>query len=166
MLLSGTVCFFRRKSIMMTMILNCRMFALSAMAVAMLASNAPTFAAKDAVDGGHAAHMLKCAKVCADCQVQCDACFTHCASLVSEGKKEHAKCMNNCVDCAECCKLCATLCARQSSFSAAAAECCAKCCDECATACEKISGDETMIACAKTCRTCAKECRDMMKMMK
>jgi hypothetical protein len=117
-------------------------------------------------DGTHAGHMTKCAKTCADCQLQCDACFNHCGKLVADGKKTHAKCMNLCVDCAECCKLCATLCARQSELSGPAAECCAKCCEQCAAACEKFSDDEKMTACAKSCTNCAKECREMVKMMK
>src|SRR5438105_5030422 len=50
-------------------------------------------------------HFMKCAKECADCQQQCDSCFHHCAKLVADGKKEHAKAMHLCVDCAD---LCAT----------------------------------------------------------
>jgi hypothetical protein len=117
-------------------------------------------------DSPHAAHMMKCAKICADCQLLCDGCFHHCGTLVGEGKKEHAKCMNLCVDCGECCKLCATLCARQSELCGPAAECCAKCCEECAAACEKSPDDKKMSECAKSCRDCAKTCRDMVKMMK
>ena len=146
------------------MIMSHRMFSSGAMALAIFVASAPALAV--AKDSPHASHLLKCASVCSDCQVQCDTCFQHCASLVSEGKKEHAKCMHNCVDCAECCKLCATLCARQSAFSAAAAECCAKCCDECAADCEKFADDKQMAACAKSCRDCAKSCRDMAKMVK
>ena len=145
-----------------TMIMNYRMVSQGAVALALLVVNVSAFAA----ESPHSAHMLKCAGVCADCQVTCDSCFHHCASLVGEGKKEHAKCMHLCVDCAECCKMCATLCARQSDFSAIAAECCAKCCDDCAAACEKIADDKQMAACAKSCRECAKSCRDMAKMMK
>jgi len=114
----------------------------------------------------HSEHFLKCAKVCSSCQVTCDDCFHHCADLVAEGKKEHAKCMHLCVDCAECCKVCATLCARQSALSGYALDCCAKCCEECAAACEKLPDDKHMAACAKECRGCAKTCRDMMKMAK
>ncbi len=114
-------------------------------------------------DSPHAAHMMKCAKTCADCQLQCDACFHHCAGLVEGGKKDHAKCMKYCADCAECCKLCATLCARESDLAGPAAECCAKCCDECAAACEKLGTDKKMAECAKSCRDCAKECREMLK---
>lgn len=145
-----------------TMIMNYRMVSQSAVALALFVVSASAFAA----DSPHAAMMLKCAGVCADCQVTCDSCFHHCASLVGDGKKEHAKCMHLCVDCAECCKMCATLCARQSDLSATAAECCAKCCDDCAAACEKFADDKQMTACGKSCRDCAKSCRDMAKMMK
>ena len=119
-----------------------------------------------AEESPHAAHMMKCAKICGECQLQCDGCFHHCCTLVSEGKKEHAKCAHLCVDCGECCKLCATLCARQSELCGPAAECCAKCCEECSAACEKFPDDKKMSECAKTCRDCAKTCRDMVKMMK
>lgn len=122
--------------------------------------------AVEAADSPHAAHMTKCAKVCADCQLQCDACFHHCGTLVADGKKTHAKCMNLCVDCADCCKLCATLCGRQSDLAGPAAECCAKCCEQCAAACEKFPDDEKMTACAKSCRSCAKDCQELVKMMK
>ena len=116
-----------------------------------------------AAENPHAESFMKCAKTCADCQVQCDMGFHHCATLVAEGKKEHAKCMHLCVDCADCCKLAASLTARHSSLAGPACECCAKCCDECATACEKIADDKTMAACAKECRECAKVCREMLK---
>ena len=119
-----------------------------------------------AADSPNASTMLKCATVCSECQVQCDSCFSHCAKLVTEGKKEHAKCMSMCVDCAECCKMCASLCARQSALSAYACECCVKCCNDCAAACEKFPEDKTMLACAKSCRSCAKECEAMAKMTK
>jgi hypothetical protein len=39
----------------------------------------------------HAEHFTKCAKVCADCGIQCDSCFKHCLTLTADGKKEHAK---------------------------------------------------------------------------
>jgi hypothetical protein len=114
----------------------------------------------------HHEHFASCAKACSDCQIQCDMCFHHCAGLVAEGKKDHAKTMHNCVDCAECCKLAATLTARHSPFSVAACECCAKCCDECAVACEKFKDDKHMADCAKSCRDCAKACRAMIEHMK
>jgi hypothetical protein len=111
----------------------------------------------------HAEHFLKCAKVCADCQLQCDSCFKHCLIMTASGKKEHAKTAQLCADCAECCKTCSTLCARQSPLSLHMLECCAKCCDDCASACEKTSDDKHMAACAKSCRDCAKDCRAMVK---
>ena len=145
---------------------NSRIFSLAVAALALFAATALTIAAPLESESPHASHMLKCASVCSDCQVQCDACFHHCATLVSEGKKEHAKCMNLCVDCAECCKMCASLCARQSALSVHACECCAKCYDDCAAACEKMPDDKQMAACAKACRNCAKECSAMAKMLK
>ena len=111
----------------------------------------------------HAEHFMKCAKACADCQLQCDSCFKHCLTLLAEGKKEHAKTAQLCADCGECCKLAATLSARQSALAGPACECCAKCCDECAAACEKHPDDKHMAQCAKACRDCAKVCRDMLK---
>ena len=114
----------------------------------------------------HAEHFVKCAKVCADCQVQCDSCFKHCLTLVTDGKKDHAKTAQLCVDCAECCKTCSTLCARVSPLSPHMLDCCAKCCDECAAACEKFPDDKHMAACAKSCRDCAKSCREMIQHLK
>ena len=111
----------------------------------------------------HAEHFMKCAKACADCQLQCDSCFKHCLTLLTDGKKEHAKTAQLCADCAECCKTCSTLCARQSPLARPMLDCCAKCCDECAAACEKVPDDRHMAACTKSCRYCANECRDMLK---
>ena len=51
----------------------------------------------------HREHFVKCAKVCADCQVSCDSCFHHCAVLVEKGNKDHVKAMHACVDCADYC---------------------------------------------------------------
>ena len=131
----------------------------TALAVAVIASLGQSARAQHE----HDEHLTKCAKVCADCQVQCDSCFKHCLDLVAGGKKEHAKTAQLCVDCGECCKACATLCARQSPLARPMLECCAKCCDECAAACEKSPDDKHMAACAKSCRDCAKECREMLK---
>ena len=114
----------------------------------------------------HAAHFTKCAKTCADCQLMCDGCFTHCRTMMESGHKEHAKTVQTCSRLRECCKLSATLCARLSPFSPAACECCAKCCDECGAACEKMANDKHMAECAKSCRDCAKACRDMVGMLK
>ena len=114
---------------------------------------------------GHGEHLMKCAKVCADCQLECDACFSHCLKLVADGKKEHEKTAQLCVDCAECCKSCATLCARQSPLAGPMLKCCAECCEQCAAACEKFPDDKHMAQCAKTCRDCAKHCADMQKQL-
>jgi len=143
-----------------------RFVSLATATFALFAVTCGAIAATPSADGPHASHMLKCASVCSDCQVQSDSCSFHCATLVGEGKKEHAKCMRMCVDCAECCKMCASLCARQSDLCAHACECCIKCCNNCATACEKFPDDKTMAACAKSCRNCAAECTSMAKMMK
>lgn len=113
----------------------------------------------------HAEHFKKCADVCADCQVTCDACFKHCLTLLSKGGKEHAETAQLCADCAECCKLAATLSARQSPLAGPACECCAICCDKCAEVCEKQPEDEHMAECAKMCRKCAEVCRDMANMV-
>lgn len=135
----------------------------SAAAMAVIATQAGAEGRAEDKDHPHAEHFAACAKACADCQQQCDMCFHHCASLLAEGKKEHATTMNTCVDCAECCKLAATLSARNSPFAAAACECCAKCNDECAAACEKFPDDKHMAMCAKSCRDCGKACREMIK---
>jgi len=114
----------------------------------------------------HHEHFVKCAKACADCQVSCDSCFQHCATLVAKGKPEHVKTMNVCVDCAEYCALAAKLSARQSLFSATACDGCAKACDECAKECEKFKDEKRMSDCAKSCRDCAKSCRTMIEHLK
>ncbi len=137
-------------------------FMTAALALAVIAPLGQTSRAADE-HAEHAAHFMKCAKVCADCQLQCDSCFKHCLMLTAEGKKDHAKSAQLCADCADCCKTCATLCARQSPLTGHMLECCAKCCDDCAAACEKSSDDKKMAACAKSCRDCAKECREMVK---
>jgi len=135
------------------------------MAAAMVLSSAGSFSAPLRADDTHKDHFMKCAKVCADCKLECDSCFKHCLTLVSEGKKEHAKTAQFCSDCAECCSACATLCARQSPLARPMLECCAKCCDDCAKECEKFLDDKHMAECAKTCRDCAKECRELIKQL-
>ena len=100
----------------------------------------------------HHAHFTKCARACADCQLQCDTCFSHCKDLLAQGKKEHEKTTQLCVDCADCCKLAATLTARMSPLSA--------------EACEKFKDDKHMADCAKSCRDCAKACREMIQHLK
>ena|SRR5581483_10157433 len=138
-----------------------RGLSLAALAALALASGGADLRA--AQDHHHGEAFVKCAKVCADCQVECSSCFHHCARMVIEGKKEHAKTMALCTDCAECCALAAKLSARQGPLAVMACENCAKCCDECAAACEKFKDDKHMAHCAKTCRDCAKACREMVK---
>src|SRR5882757_228800 len=83
----------------------------------------------------HSQQMIQCGKVCAECQVMCDACFKHCTALAAEDKK-HARPALFCLDCSECCKSCATLCARKGPLAPHMLECCAACCDDCAKSCE------------------------------
>ena len=111
----------------------------------------------------HDEHFDKCAKTSADCQVQCDSCFHHCAELVSKGDKARIKTIYLCLDCAELCGTSAKLMARRSPLSSVACEACAKACDECGAACEKFPTDKHMAECAKSCRDCAKVCREMIK---
>ena len=151
---------------MNTMLLNFRTTAIAAIAITLGLVGSFASVVSAAEDSPHAAHMLKCAATCNDCQLQCDSCFTHCATMVNEGKKDYFKCMNACLDCADCCKCCSTLCARQSAFSGTMSVCCSKCCEECAAACEKFPDDKKLATCAKSCRTCAKECAAMAQMMK
>ena len=113
----------------------------------------------------HSDHYSKCAKVCSDCQLKCDSCFTHCLLMLVDGKKDHLKSAQFCVDCADCCKICAGICARGGPLARVVLDCCAKCCDECTTSCEKVSSDKHMADCAKACRECSKECRDMLRLL-
>lgn len=136
----------------------------AAAGLATLAAVGPA-AAQEKKDDHHA-HFTKCARACADCQLQCDMCFAHCKELLAGGKKEHEKTTQICVDCADCCKLAATLTARMSPLAAEACDCCAKCCDKCAEACEKFPDDKHMAECAKSCRDCAKACREMIQHLK
>ena len=137
----------------------------SVLALAWLVMASATIHAAPQHGDQHASQLTKCAKVCADCQLECDSCFAHCLKLLADGKKEHAATAQLCADCAECCKTCATLCARQSPLAAHMLECCAKCCDQCAEACAKYTDDEHMAKCAKACQECAKHCRETLKQL-
>jgi hypothetical protein len=114
-------------------------------------------------DHKYVEHFAKCARMIAACQLECDACFNHCAQRVADGATEHARSMRLCLDCAELCSMAARLTVRHSPLSAVACEACAKGCDLCATSCEQVGADKSMAACAKVCRECAKECREMVK---
>jgi hypothetical protein len=116
---------------------------------------------------GHAQHEQtdQCARACADCQIDCDSCFHHCAELIATGDKTYAKAMRLCVDCADLCATAARLVSRQSPLCTLACEACAKACDECAAECEKFPSDKQLAGCAQSCRNCAKACRDMINRM-
>src|ERR1051325_10580683 len=47
----------------------------------------------------HDSMFAKCAAACNDCQRECDSCATHCATMLSQGKKEHFKTLQTCQDC-------------------------------------------------------------------
>ena len=126
-------------------------------AVAALAQQAP----KQDPKMEHSAAMQECAKICSDSQRACDSGATHCAKLLSEGKKEHLAAMMACQDSATISSACAEICARGGPFSAMIAEVCAKACADCATACEKVTDDEHMKECAEECRRCEKSCKTM-----
>ncbi len=111
------------------------------------------------------AHFEACAKVCSECQVECEKNFHHCFKLVEAGKKEHAKALHLSVDCAEFCTLSAKLTARQSELAGPACEACARACDACAAECEKYPDMPEMKACAAKCKECAKSCREMVEMV-
>jgi hypothetical protein len=113
----------------------------------------------------HSKHFEDCAKVCADCQVECEKNFHHCFKMVEAGKKEHAKAAHLSADCAEFCTLSAKLTARKSELAVPACEACAKACDACAAECEKFKDMPEMKACAEACKKCAASCREMVKMV-
>ena len=113
----------------------------------------------------HGENMMQCAKECADCQLECDACFRHCLGLIKDSKHEHEKTARLCADCGECCKACATLCARESLLARPMLECCKECCKQCAETCEKFTDDKHMAACAKACRDCEKQCDETLRQM-
>ena len=120
-------------------------------------------ASADEPHAKHTEHFTQCAKACAECLLECDSCYHHCAGLVVEGHKDHAKTMKLCVDCGEICSAAAKLAARQGVLAAILCDACAKACDECNTACEKFPDDKIMAKCAKACRDCAAACREMIK---
>ena len=108
-------------------------------------------------------HVDDCAQACADCQLLCQSCRSHCEDLVAAGKKQHVKTMKLCADCGDICALAANIVARHGALSITACEACAKACDECGKACAQFADDEHMQKCAKECKKCATACRDMIK---
>jgi hypothetical protein len=137
--------------------------AFSVLATALVVAAVPPLGSTARAQHEHDEHFTKCAKACADCQLECDSCFKHCLTLLADGKKDHGKTAQLCADCAECCKTCSTLCARTSPLTRRMLECCEKCCTECAAACAKFPEDKHMADCAKSCTECAKECRELLK---
>ncbi len=113
--------------------------------------------------GKHHAALLKCAQACANCQLACDECATHCAKELAAGNKEHLATLMSCQDCATVCSAAAQIVARGGPFSALICEPCAKACADCAVQCEKFPGDQHMKQCAEECRKCEKACREMLK---
>jgi hypothetical protein len=130
--------------------------------LALVTSDLSVAPAQDAPHA-HGKMFATCAKACSECMNSCNSCYHHCATLVSEGNKDHTKTMTTCNDCAEVCATAAKLTARHSPFSAAICETCAKTCDECGAACSQFPQDEHMAECAKACRDCAAACREMIK---
>jgi len=106
----------------------------------------------------------ECYDACAECAKSCDMMFHHCARLLAEGKKEHARPMHMAADCAEFCKLSATMIARHSPLMVHSCQACAEACKACASACSKFDSAE-MKACAETCKKCEESCREMVKAM-
>jgi hypothetical protein len=114
----------------------------------------------------HSETMLACAKACSDCQRECDSCASHCARLVSEGKKAHLTTLMTCQDCANVCTAAAQIVSRGGPFSTLICESCAEACARCGKECEKFAGDQHMKMCAEECHKCEKACREMAKEMK
>lgn len=111
----------------------------------------------------HGEQMLACAKACSECQHECDACATHCAHKLAEGKKDHLATLMTCRDCADFCAAAAQIVARGGPFAAMICQPCAEACAACAKECDKFPDDEHMKRCAEECRTCEKACREMVK---
>ena len=93
------------------------------------------------------------------------AVVTHCARLLSEGKKEHLATLGTCQDCANVCTAAAQIVSRGGPFSALICESCAEACARCRKECEKFAGDQHMKKCADECQKCEKACREMAKEM-
>jgi hypothetical protein len=137
---------------------------LSAVAFATLGSSAWAQQKSKSSAPAHAEHdeMLQaCAKACSDCQRACDMCTTHCAHLLSAGKKEHATTLATCQDCATFCTAAARIVSRGGPFAALICQSCAEACNRCGKECEKFPDDAHMKACAEQCRKCETACKEM-----
>jgi hypothetical protein len=109
------------------------------------------------------AYFLVCAKACDDCARSCNLCSAHCATMLSEGKKEHLLTLRTCQDCATICSAAADVMARNGPFSDVMCVACAEACKRCGDACEKLGTDPIMKQCADECRKCEEACRKMVK---
>jgi len=125
--------------------------------------SAPPTAIK-AADAHHAMY-ANCAKICADCMLECEKMVHHCSELAMSGKKDHARPAAIAAACAELCAVSAKLTARHSDLAPASCEACAKACDMCAAECEKFPDMPEMKVCADLCKKCAISCREMAKMV-
>lgn len=131
----------------------------------LLAAGSNAGGKKEKGKAGHFPHheeYEKCAKACNDCQRICDACATHCAMLVADGKKDHLKTLMTCRDCADFCAAAAEIVARGGPFADLICKSCADACNRCGKACEKFKDDEMMRRCAQECFRCEKACREML----
>jgi len=111
----------------------------------------------------HNEAMRACAKACSDCQRECDACATHCAHMVKDGKAQHLTTLMTCQDCAGICATAAQIVSRHGPFSGLICESCTDACARCAKECERFPDDAHMKRCAEECRKCEKACKDMLK---
>lgn len=136
-----------------------------ALTVVLLSANGGVTAddEKDKDHDRHAAVYEDCARACNDCQRACDSCATHCARLLSEGKKEHLKTLQTCQDCATHCSAAACIVARRGPFADLICKACTEACKRCGDECEKHKDDAHMRKCAEECRKCEKACRAMLK---
>jgi hypothetical protein len=113
-------------------------------------------------DDSHSAAYQACARACQECQLECDMCAAHCASMLSEGKKEHLSTLRTCQDCATHCAAAACIMGRKGPYSDLICKACAEACKRCGDECAKFKDDAAMKKCADACRKCEKACRDML----
>ena len=141
-------------------------FSALTMATCALAFVAASAQSQGPAKGDHKHHseaMHVCAKACSDCQRECDACATHCAHMVLEGKKDHLTTLMTCQDCANICATASHIVARGGPFAGLICEPCAEACARCAKECERFPQDKHMKQCAEECRKCEKACKEMLK---
>ncbi len=112
------------------------------------------------LDKGH----QECLEACTTCGQECEFMFNHCAKLVVDGHKEHAKSARLALDCADFCALSAKMIARMSSLMVYSCMACAEACKKCGDECAKFDMPE-MKHCAEVCRKCEASCREMVKAM-